>query len=358
MTGDRGRSDGTRVVVVGASGNVGTSVVEALSEDPGIGEILAVARRDTQWLSPKVQPCPADVLEDDLASLFTGADVVIHLAWIFQPTHDPLSTWRNNVQGSIRVFEAVARANVPALVYASSVGAYSPGPKDREVDEHWPTHGWPEAAYTREKAYLERYLDSFESRQPDTRVVRLRPGFIFKEGSAAQQRRLFMGPLLPNRLVRPDLVPVIPDVDGMRVQVVHSSDVGEAYRLAAVQPVQGAFNLAVDPIVDGSMLAELFGARAVRVPSWPIRAALAAAWGLRLVPASPHLFDAVLRLPLMDTSRARTTLGWSPRYSSADAIMEFVRGLRRGTGSLTPPLQPRVPGGRVHEIKTGVGQRE
>lgn len=33
---------------------------------------------------------------------------------------------------------AVAEAGVPALVYASSVGAYSPGPKDRSVDESWP----------------------------------------------------------------------------------------------------------------------------------------------------------------------------------------------------------------------------
>jgi len=56
----------------------------------------------------------------------------------------------------VRVFDAVAAARVPALVYASSVGAYSPGPKDVPVAESWPTHGWPEASYTREKAYAER----------------------------------------------------------------------------------------------------------------------------------------------------------------------------------------------------------
>src|SRR5438093_1107326 len=41
--------------------------------------------------------------------------------------------WRINVEGRTRVFRAVAEAAVPALVYASSVGAYSPGPKDRLV---------------------------------------------------------------------------------------------------------------------------------------------------------------------------------------------------------------------------------
>ena len=82
---------------------------------------------------------------------------------------------------------------MPALVYASSVGAYSPGPKDRAVDEGWPTHGWPGASYTREKAYLERVLDAFEARHPGVRVVRMRPGFIFKRESAHEQRRIFGG---------------------------------------------------------------------------------------------------------------------------------------------------------------------
>jgi nucleoside-diphosphate-sugar epimerase len=46
---------------------------------------------------------------------------------------------RVNVDGSARVFRAVADAGVRSLVYASSVGAYSRGPKDRLVDESWPT---------------------------------------------------------------------------------------------------------------------------------------------------------------------------------------------------------------------------
>ena len=53
---------------------------------------------------------------------------------------------RTNVEGSRRVFAAVAAAEVPALVYASSVGAYSAGPKDKRVDESWPVDGIPTSA--------------------------------------------------------------------------------------------------------------------------------------------------------------------------------------------------------------------
>ena len=348
-----------RVVVVGATGNVGTSVVEALGDDPQVTEVLGLARRRPQWSPPKTRWATADVGgDDDLVSHFRGADAVVHLAWLFQPTHDTVTTWRNNVGGSIRVFDAVAEAGVPALVYASSVGAYSPGPKDRAVDESWPTDGWPTAGYTREKAYVERVLDIFERDNPDRRVVRLRPGFIFKRESASQQRRLFAGPFVPARLARTGLVPVVPDLPGLRFQVLHSRDAAEAYRLATVRNVRGAFNIAADPVIDAASLAELLDAKLVRPPLRAVRSALAAAWHLHLVPASPQLFDAVLRIPVMDVSRAGSELGWSPQHSSFDAIRELLRGLQETAGIPTPPLDPRAGGKlRQREIRTGLGTR-
>src|SRR5437868_1972462 len=119
-----------RVVVVGASGNVGTSVVAALSGDPGVEEIVGLARRRPALELPKLRWAQADVVEDDLVPRFRGADAVVHLAWAIQPQHDRELLGRINVEGSGRVFEATAAAGVGSLVYASSVGAYSVGPKD------------------------------------------------------------------------------------------------------------------------------------------------------------------------------------------------------------------------------------
>ncbi|WP_433544848.1 NAD-dependent epimerase/dehydratase family protein [Streptomyces sp. CA-294286] len=356
------------VVVTGATGNVGTSVIRALGADPEVGSVHGLARRIPEVSEPRTTWVQSDLgaagdpdkhpgSVDELAKLFEGADAVIHLAWLFQPTHRPEVTWRTNVLGSIRVFQAAARARVPALIHASSVGAYSPGPKDVAVDETWPTHGWPDAAYCREKAYLERVLDVHEHRHPEQRVVRMRPAFLFKQESASEQRRLFAGPLLPHRLVRPKALPVVPDIPGLRVQALHTDDAARAYRLAVLRDVRGAFNLAADPPVDARVLAEMFGAKVVRTPSAVARTALRAGWGARLLPASPHLFDAVLGLPLMDCTRAGEELGWVAERTSVQVLEEFLHGLRHGSGGSTPPLAEKVPGGRAGEAATGMGTR-
>lgn len=130
----------------------------------------------------------------------------------------------------------------------------------------WPTNGWPTAGYTREKAYVQRVLDVFEREHPDRRVVRMRPGFVFKREAASEQRRLFAGPLVPRQLVRPGLVPIVPDLPGLRFQALHAADAGEGYRQAVIRPVHGAFNLASDPPLDAGELARLLRARTV---PWP-----------------------------------------------------------------------------------------
>ncbi|MBB1253273.1 NAD-dependent epimerase/dehydratase family protein [Streptomyces sp. OF3] len=353
-----------RVVVTGASGNVGTSVVNALLAGSRPASVVGVARRlpdpppaGTDWVSVDIGRQDAT---RELTGVLEGADAVVHLAWLLQPSHDPAVTWRTNVLGTDRVLRAAAAAEVPAVVYASSVAAYSPRPVGRDrfwVDESWPTHGWPTAAYSREKAYVERLLDVFERDHPGVRVVRMRPCFIFKRGSAMAQRRLFAGPLLPNRLVRPSLVPVVPDVPGLRFQAVHSDDVGRAYASAVTGEARGAFNLAADTLLDGRELGRLLGARPVPVPRLPVRQALAAAWRLRLVPASPTLFDALMRLPLLETGRARRELGWEPALSGPQAVAELLRGMREGAGMDTPPLAAHLRGGRLRELVTGVGGR-
>jgi UDP-glucose 4-epimerase len=347
-----------RIVVTGASGNVGTSLLGALEHAEEVEDIVALARREPRMAFPKARWVRADVGSDDLVSHFRGAAAVVHLAWLIQPSRDRALLRHVNVEGSARVFRAVAEAGVPALVYASSVGAYSPGPKQARVDEGWPTGGLASSFYARDKADVEGLLDRFQREHPQVRVARLRPGLIFKREAATEIRRLFAGPLLPSRLVRPGLIAVVPRISRLRFQAVHSHDVAEAYRLAATGDAAGAFNVAADPVLDSEELARLLGARPVPVPPGALRAAAAVTWRLRLQPCPPGWVDMALAVPLMDVSRARRELGWEPRHTSGEALLELIEGMRQGAGMATPPLDPATSGPlRARELATGVGGR-
>ena len=349
-----------RVVILGATGNVGTSVLRSLSAEPQVESILGVARRRPGLRMDKVEWATADISRDDLVPVVRGADAVILLAWLIQPSRDLNKLWMVNVEGSMRAARAVAEAGVPSLLYASSVGAYSPGPKDRRVDESWSTGGIPTSYYGRQKADVERRLDRFEAEHPEVRVVRMRQALTFKSEAAEGQRRLFAGPFFPGFLAHPGFINLLPEIKGLRGQVVHSFDVGEAYRLALLnEEARGAYNLATEPVVDPDELGRIFGARPVPVPVQLARAAARVSWQLRLQPVPEGWLDLALNIPVMDTTRARTELGWVPRYDAGETLLDELKGMREGTGLDTPPLSPKTSGPfRIREILTGVGRRE
>jgi ferritin-like metal-binding protein YciE/nucleoside-diphosphate-sugar epimerase len=347
-----------KVVVTGATGNVGTSTVKALGESQEIDEIVGLARRLPTWNPPKTSWVEANILSADLAAIFAGADAVIHLAWAIQPSRDAETLERINVEGSRRVFAAVAEAGVPKLVHASSVGAYSRGPKDREVDESWPTEGTETSFYSRHKVAVERELDRFEAGNPETRVVRLRPALIFKDEAATEIRRLFVGPFLPNFLLHRSLLPALPRIDRLRFQAVHSEDVGQAYLRAVLADVSGAFNIAAEPPLSPEEMAERLGVRSFPVPARVVRRLADLSWRLRLQPTPAGWLDMARNVPLMSSKRAREELGWEPRRTGVEALEELLGGMRDGQGAATPPLEADGAGARLEDVKTGVGARQ
>ena len=332
-----------RVVITGASGNIGSAVQRELASATTY-DVLAVARRrptvPERAPDASVHWRAADVRHDDLDEVFAGADAVVHLAWMFQPTRRPEVTWAANAVGTRRVLDAVARQGVEAVVCASSIAAYSPVDHDDPLDEGWHTDGASAAGYAREKAYVERVLDAFEAAHPQTRVVRIRPAFVFQRSAASEQRRIFGGTLARPTFFDPRHIPLLPVPRGLRLQAVHAGDVARAVVTAVQRPVTGPFNLAGDGVLRREDLGDLLDARTVDVPVGAVRASLDAAWRTRLAPVPAELFDALVRLPVMATDRARDELDWKPKHNAADALGALFSGAHMRAGSTMPPLHP------------------
>ena len=82
-----------RFVITGASGNVGTALLRRLSRDGH--ELVGVTRR---------QPRLADECH--------GADALVHLAWLIQPSRDRERWRRVNQDGTATVANAARFATV------------------------------------------------------------------------------------------------------------------------------------------------------------------------------------------------------------------------------------------------------
>lgn len=334
----------TRVVVVGATGNLGTAVLRRLT-DAGV-DVVGVARRlpdartapydGATWASVDVGAPDA---VGSLAEAFRGADAVVHLAWALQPTHDITAQHRTNVVGTANVLEAVARAEVPQVVVASSVGAYrgvDVEGKRQRVDESFPTDGIPTATYAIHKAENERAMDAFAADHPDVVVTRLRPGLVFQRRAAAELRGLFLGPLVPMRIVRWIRWAVLPLPYPFVFQAVHADDVADAFWRAIDRQAPGAFNIAAAPVLTPPRIAQVLGMRgAVRIPFRLLRGVVTLTWRLRLQPTDAGWLDIAASVPVMSTDRARTVLGWEARHSATAALADLVAGFADGA---------RVPG--------------
>lgn len=339
-----------RVAVIGATGNVGTAVLRRLAdarrERGGDLEVVGIARRipdkqqppynDVEWHSIDIGDRGNTAA---LTEALNGADAVIHLAWLIQPNRDEAELHRVNVGGTENALAAAASAGVRQFVCASSVGAYSPAPKDRLTDESWPARGIASSHYSRHKGEQEALLDRFETEYPEIPVARLRPGLIFSSDAGSEIGDYFLGRLVPKFFLNRLSLPLIPLPSSFIFQAVHADDIADAYWRVVDRRAEGAFNIAADPIITPDLLAGVLGAkRILDVPVKFIRAVVGLTWAAGLQATDPGWVDMAAGAPVMDTSRAREVLGWEPRWTSLESLQFVLNGMSGGDGVAGSPL--------------------
>lgn len=336
-----------RIVVVGASGNVGTAVLRRLAAEPSVTEIVGVARRPPTGAGAPYDAASwaaADVAAEGatarLTGIFAGADAVVALAWRLQPSWDRDALERINVGGTRAVLDAALAAGVPQLVYSSSIGTYAPSPGDEPRDESWPTTGIATSTYSRQKAAVERMLDGVD--QDRLAMLRVRPGIVLQPAAAGEISRFFLGPLVPTSLLRPALVPVLPWPRGLRGQIVHADDLADAFVRGLLARATGGLNVATEPLVTRPLVAGLLTARPFDVRPGAVRALAGGTWRVHLQPTEPGWLDMAMQVPVMDTGKARR-LGWTPARPADEVLGDFLAALAAGRGNGSPALKPRTP---------------
>ncbi|MCV7300891.1 NAD-dependent epimerase/dehydratase family protein [Mycobacterium barrassiae] len=325
---------GLTVAVTGPTGEIGISAVTELERDPGIDRIIGMARRPFDpaaqgWTKTEYRQGDITVREQ-VDELVVDADVVVHLAFIIMGSRKESS--RVNLAGTRNVFEAtVAAQRSRRLVYTSSVAAYgyhsdNPIP----ITEDVPPRGSPEHYYSEQKSACEAALQDIVAGS-SLEVYVLRPCIV--AGPKAHALADVMpwnqlpGPVKRATSVLPLLKPLLPD-PGVPLQLAHHDDVASAIALAATTSAPpGAYNLAGDGVVSISTVAEELGARPVPVPRVAATVASEVMARLPFIPSALEWLHASRTPVVMDTSKAKTQLGWTPKYTAAETLSALADSL-------------------------------
>jgi nucleoside-diphosphate-sugar epimerase len=320
------------VAVTGPTGTFGFGLVPLLQADRRVGRIVGIARRpfdpaEHGW--SKMTYRQGDVRDRPaLEEAFAGADVVVHLAFMITGNASRETIRAINVEGTLNAFRAAAAAGTKRFVYASSVAAYGFHPDNpTPLTEEWPVRPASKLFYAQEKAEVERLLGEEAAEHPEMDLYLLRPPIVL--GPHAAGGKDIPAPLaaigrgLLGAVTRLP-VPLPVAAPALKVQFIHEDDVGQALLqcvVAAGPP--GAYNITGDGVLTGADLVRELGLAPVPLPAGPVHTAARAIAALPTPPFAPpatEWVEAISRPSIMDASKAKRELGWTPQYTSLEAL--------------------------------------
>lgn len=324
---------GLTVAVTGPTGTFGLALMRLLQKDPQVDRVIGIARRPFDpaprgWT--KMEYRRGDVRDADaLRTAFDGADVVVHLAFLILGGGRE-KTRSINIDGTLNAFRMAAAVGAKRFVYASSVAAYGfHRGNPVGMTEDWATRPAERLFYAQEKAELEHLLQQEAETHPRTGLYLLRPPIVLGPDAVGAKVTIpaQLAPLLRGvgGMLRrlPGLPALVPDLP---FQVIHQDDVAEALRLCVLgASAPGAYNIAADDVITGVDVARELGLRAVPVPGGPVAAVARAVVKLPYLPSGAQWVEAMSHPAIMDTTRAKTELGWTPRHSAIESLRSTLR---------------------------------
>jgi len=324
---------GLTVAVTGPTGTFGLALMPLLQEDDRVDRVIGIARRpfdpaERGWT--KMEYRRGDVRDADaLRTCFDGAEVVVHLAFLIL-SGGRETTRAINVEGTLNAFRAAADAGVKRFVYASSVAAYG-FHRDNPIGirEDWATRPADRLFYAQEKAELEHLLQQEAATRPQTALYLLRPPIVLGPDAVGAKVSIptvlapsarAVGAALGRLPGLPALVPDLP------LQLIHQEDVAEALRLCVVGAgAPGAYNIAADDVITFVDVARELGLRAMRLPGGPVASLARAVTKLPYLPSGAQWVEVMSHPAIMDTTKAKTQLGWRPRHTAIESLRSTFR---------------------------------
>ncbi len=343
------------MLVTGVARQLAGRFVRRVMRDPGVDRVIGVDAVTPGHPLGGAVFVRADIRQPAIGRVLAeyGVDTVVHMDVSATPLGGGGRTAvkEANVIGTMQLLGACQKCpTVSRLVVRSSTSVYGSAPRDPAVfTETTPPKSLPSGGFAKDVSEVEGYVRGFARRRPDVAVCVLRFANI-------------LGPDADSPLAEYFSLPVLPTVLGYdpRLQFVHEDDVLDVLRIASNEPRRatlnsGTFNVAGDGVLTLSQCARRLGR-----PTVPVLLP-AVTWvgtALRTVGVSDFSPEQVRLLThgrVVSTAEMRRTLGFEPKYTTAEAFTDFAR--HRGPGLLPPSTLTAAVDGLAARLGDGIADR-
>jgi UDP-glucose 4-epimerase len=308
---------GTRVLVTGGSGFLGSHVVTALRSREDVSVVVSADVAVRNPARDGVIEAICDVTDPRALEPLLREhriDVVVHLAAIVNPGGDVAVEYRVDVDGSRNVLDACIAAGVRRLVVSSSGAAYGYHADNpawlRESD---PVRGNDEFSYSRHKRLVEEMLAAARADHPALEQVVFRIGTILGPTVRNQITAMWDG----KRILR------IAGADSPFV-FVWVDDVAATMARAATDGPAGIYNVAGDGALTVPELARRLGKPLLTLPAPMLAWGLRIGRALKLVPWGPEQVRFLRYRPVLANDALKRDFGYTPSKTSAEAFDAYL----------------------------------
>ncbi|MGW3494341.1 NAD-dependent epimerase/dehydratase family protein [Streptomyces sp. NPDC001020] len=325
---------GQVVLVTGVARRLGGRFVRRIQRDPEVDRVVGVDAITPEHLLGGADFVRADIRQPAIARVLAeySVDTVVHM----DVTGTPLGSGsratvkETNVIGTMQLLGACQKSpTVKRLVVKSSTNVYGSAPRDPAVfTETTPAKSLPSGGFAKDTVEVEGYVRGFARRRPDVAVCVLRFANI-------------LGPDADSPLASYFSLPVLPTVFGYdpRLQFVHEDDVIDVLRIASHEPRRGTlnsgtFNVAGDGVLLLSQCARRLGRPTVPLLLPAVTWVGSAVRRVGMTDFSPEQIRLLTHGRVVSTDQMRETLGYEPKYTTAETFGDFARS--RGAGLLPP----------------------
>jgi UDP-glucose 4-epimerase len=325
------------VLITGVSRYLGGRLAAQLAADPSIDRVIGIdaspPRRDDLHRLGRTEFVRADIRNPLIAKVIAQAQVdTVVLAAVMGTLRGvggraPLKEL--NVVGTMQLLAACQKSDsVSRVVVKSTTAVYGSGPRDPAIfSEDMHAIGHAAGSYAKDAVEVEGYVRGFMRRRPDIAVSILRFTSL-------------IGPTIESPLTRYLAMPVVPTSLGFdpRLQLLHESDAVEVLRRATVADHPGVYNVAADGVVLLSQAIRRAGRMRLPVPAPAISVVGGLVRNSGVIEFTAEQASFLNYGRVVDTTRLRERFGYTPGYSTQDALGSYLDALvgipRLATGAL------------------------